>query len=123
MQLSPEGISIFGGAYMVENNQLANIRNYIAENLEEFAAVYNDKTFKAKFDTIQGEQNKRVPKELQELAEKEPLILNKQFFYSTNLKPELITSESLVETLMEYYLAGKKVNAFLKRAMEPVEAN
>src|SRR5688572_3641767 len=66
VQLSPEGISIFGGAYMVENSQLANIRNYIAENLDEFTQLYNDKDFKEKFGTIQGEQNKRIPAEWQE---------------------------------------------------------
>jgi uncharacterized protein (TIGR02453 family) len=122
VQLSAEGISIFGGAYMVENSQLANIRNYLTENLEDFKKVYSDKEFKAKFGTIQGEQNKRIPAELQEIAAKEPLIFNKQFFYSATLSPDLITSENLVETLMEYFQAGKKVNDFLKQAMQPVEA-
>ncbi|MBK0402529.1 DUF2461 domain-containing protein [Adhaeribacter sp. BT258] len=122
-QLSPEGISIFGGAYMIENATLSLIRNYLAENPEAFSAVYKDPTFKAKFGTIQGEKNKRISAELQEIASREPLIANKQFYYSANLTPELITSDALPEVLMEYYLAGKKVNDYLKLAIElPLEA-
>lgn len=115
-QLSPEGIMIYGGAYMVEKNTLQNIRNSISDNLKTFAAVYNEQGFKEKFGTIQGEQNKRIPPEFQSILEKEPLIANKQFYYSASLKPKIITSAELPEKLMEYYVAGKKVNDFLKLA-------
>src|SRR5690606_5315255 len=115
-QLSPEGIMIYGGAYMIENTTLQNIRNYIADNLKGFSTAYNDKAFKEKFGKIQGEQNKRIPTELQTVADKEPLIANKQFYYSTSLKSDIITSDKLPDKLMEYYFAGKKVNDFLKLA-------
>ena len=115
-QLSHEGIKIYGGAYMVEKHTLENIRKHIAGNLKEFASAYNDKSFKKKFGTIQGEQTKRITPEIRSISEKEPLIVNKQFFYSASLKPDLITSAELPEILMEYYLAGKKVNDFLKLA-------
>ncbi|MCE3227437.1 MAG: hypothetical protein K0S32_1988 [Bacteroidetes bacterium] len=117
-QLSSEGITIYGGAYAVENDTLLKIRKLIASDLKGFSAVYNDKTFKEKFGKIQGEQNKRIPPEFQSAVEKEPLIANKQFFYSATLKPDLITSDKLSEKLMEYYQAGKKVNDFLKRAWD-----
>ena len=115
-QLSSEGVMIYGGAYMVENTTLQQIRNHIAGNLKNFSAAYNDKSFKEKFGSIQGEQNKRIPAEFQAVSEKEPLIANKQFYYSASLKPALITSAGLPEELMEYYRAGKKVNEFLKQA-------
>lgn len=115
-QLSPEGIMIYGGAYMVENATLQHIRNYISDNLKGFSMAYNDKIFKEKFGKIQGEQNKRVPTELQAVVEKEPLIANKQFYYSASLKPDIITSDKLADNLMEYYRVGKKVNNFLKLA-------
>lgn len=115
-QLSPEGIMIYGGAYMVENTTLQNIRNHIAGNLKTFSTAYNDKLFKEKFGSIQGDQNKRIPTEFQAVSEKEPLIANKQFYYSASLKPDIITSDELPDKLMEYYNAGKKVNDFLKLA-------
>lgn len=115
-QLSPEGIMIYGGAYIVENTTLQNIRNHIADNLKGFSTAYNDKVFKANFGKIQGEQNKRIPTEFQAVSEKEPLIANKQFYYSASLKSDIITSDELPDKLMEYYHAGKKVNDFLKLA-------
>src|SRR5687767_845666 len=81
-QLSPQGIQVFGGAYQVETPVLQNMRKYIGKNLKEFSAVYNDKKFKDKFGKLQGEQHKRLTPELQEVAVKEPLIANKQFYYS-----------------------------------------
>jgi uncharacterized protein (TIGR02453 family) len=116
-QLSPNGITIYGGAYMVETPTLQNMRTYISKHLKEFAAAYSDKSFKAKFGTIKGEQAKRLPPEFQPVSEKEPLIANKQFFYAAELKPDLITSDKLPDALMEYYVAGKKMNDFLKAAI------
>lgn len=115
-QLSAKTVTIVGGVYNVENDQLQKIRKHISNNLTEFKKLYSDKTFKEKFETIQGEQNKRIPPEFQDAAEKENLIANKQFFYTAELKPSLITTEELPEVLMDYFKAGKKVNDFLKEA-------
>lgn len=117
LQLSPDGIMIFGGIYMAENTALQNIRNYIASNLEDFSMTYNDKSFKEKFGNIQGEQNKRIPAEFQAVSEKEPLIANKQFYYSASEKPDIIIADELPDKLMEYYRAGRKVNDFLRQAL------
>lgn len=117
-QLSPEGIHIFGGVYMVENDRLLEIRNHIADNLKAFAKVYSDPAFKSKFGTLKGEQNKRLSADIQELAAKEPLIANKQFYYQATLKSALITSDELPDKLMEYVKAAKKVNDFFKVAWE-----
>ncbi len=115
-QLSPAGVMVYGGAYMVENTTLQSIREYISGNLKEFSSVCNDKLFKEKFGSIQGEQNKRIPADFQEVAKNEPLIANKQFYYGAELKSDIITSAELPEILMEYYQAGKKMNEFLKAA-------
>lgn len=115
-QLSPEGLAIYGGAYMIENDKLEQLRSHIAAHLEEFSALYSDADFKEKFGTIQGEQHKRIPSAFQEAHSKEPLIANKQFYFSAMLKPEIIVSEKLPEKIMEHYLVGKKINDFLKQA-------
>jgi uncharacterized protein (TIGR02453 family) len=117
-QLSHDMIKIYGGAYMVETATLQILRTHIAKNLTNFAACHNDKEFKQKYGTIQGEKHKRVPEEFQAVAVKEPLIANKQFFYSAELKSDIITKEELPEKLMEYYLAGKKLNEFLRSALK-----
>lgn len=117
-QFSNDKIMIFGGAYMVETATLQILRNYIAKNLKEFATVYNDKNFKQKYGTIQGEKHKRVPEEFQGVTVKEPLIVNKQFYYMAELKPDILIKDELPDKLMEYYLAGKKLNDFLKLALK-----
>ena len=113
-QFSHDKIMIFGGAYMIETPTLQKLRNYISENLKDFAAAYNNKNFKEKYGTIQGEKHKRVPEEFQSVAVKEPLIVNKQFYYMAELESDILIKNELPDKLMEYYLAGKKLNDFLK---------
>ncbi len=116
-QFSHEKISMFGGSYMVEPAALQQIRTYITEHPDEFAAAYNDKAFKEKFGEIQGEKSKKLPADFQQFAGKEPLIVNKQFYYSAELKPDMIIDDKLADVLMEYYLSARKLNDFLKRAL------
>jgi len=115
-QLSHNKIAVFGGAYVAEPLQLQKIRNHIAGNLKEFKSAYTDKRFVEYFGAIQGEKHKRVPEEFREAASREPLIANKQFFYSAEIKPGVLLKDELADTLMEYYVAGQKVNNFLKHA-------
>jgi uncharacterized protein (TIGR02453 family) len=117
-QLSPDKISIFGGAYMVEPASLQKIRAAIAKDPKGFATLYNDKEFKSKFGAIQGDKNKKIPDEFKAAVEKEPLIANKQFFYSADIKATAITKDDLADVLMEYYKAGKKMNDYLKKALK-----
>lgn len=117
-QLSHDKIVMYGGSYMLESTSLQTLRNNISENLSEFVDSYNDKYFKEKFGSIQGETLKRVPAEFQETYAKEPLIANKQFYYMAELKPDIILQNELPDKLMEYYLAGKKLNDFLKNALK-----
>lgn len=117
-QLSPEAIHIYGGAYMLENDRLALVRQLISSKVLTFSKVINSPAFLEKFGGIQGEKNKRIPEEFQAALAREPLIANKQFYYSAELKPDLLLSGKLPEQLMEYYLAAKPVNDFLKQAWD-----
>jgi uncharacterized protein (TIGR02453 family) len=117
-QLSHDKSMMYGGVYMLDPPTLQKARNYIAQNLEDFSSAYNDENFKEKFGEIQGEKHKRVPEEFQNIAPKEPLIANKQFYYMAEMKPDILTKPELPDKLIEYYLAGKKLNDFLKRAIK-----
>ncbi len=115
-ELSHEAVRVFGGAYMVETPVLLKIRERIAAKPDAFAKAYSQADFKKKFGTVQGEQNKRLPSDFAAVAEKEPLIANKQFYYTGNLAPEIILKDELPDVLMEHYLAGKPFNDYLKQA-------
>jgi uncharacterized protein (TIGR02453 family) len=117
-QFSHEKITIFGGAYMVEPPALEKLRTYISKHPAEFSAAYNDKAFKEKFGGLQGEKSKRIPPEFQSAVTTEPLIANKQFFYSAEIPAENLLKSDLADVLMEYYMAGRKVNGFLQGALK-----
>jgi uncharacterized protein (TIGR02453 family) len=117
-QLSPENITIYGGVYTVDNPTLLKIRQHIAGNLKSLSQAYQDSAFKAKFGTIQGDQNKRLAAEFQSILQTEPLIANKQFYFGAELSPEFITDPKLPDILMEYYHAARPVNQFFQEAMK-----
>ncbi len=117
-QFGHDKIMIYGGAYMLETAALQKVRSYIAKNRKAFAAAYSDPVFVEKFTSIRGEQNKRIPEAFAAIAQTEPLMANKQFYYTAELKPDVLLIEHLPDTLMEFYKAGRKLNEFLKAAMK-----
>jgi uncharacterized protein (TIGR02453 family) len=115
-QFSPNDVMVYGGSYMVEKDTLESIRYHIAENHKEFKKVYSGKDFVEKYGTIQGEKNKRIPEDFIDIVKTEPLIANKQFYFGAALNPELVLQPFLPDVLMEYYMAGREVNGFLRQA-------
>lgn len=117
LQFGAEDARVYGGAHMLDKNQLQSIREAIASNLGTFNSLLNAPDFKKKFGTIHGEEHKRLPKEFQEAAEKQPLLYKKSFYYFTQFDPEIILREDLPNYLMDYYLAGKPLGDFFAKAM------
>lgn len=118
IELGPEHLGIFGGAWGPDKTQLGQIRNHIGENLKEFDKLINSKNF-LKFypDGIKGEKNKRLPKEVLEFAEKQELIFNKQFYYQAFLNPNEILKDDLMDTILDHFKASVPLNDFLKTAI------
>ncbi len=114
-ELGPEHVTVYGGAYRPEKDQLERIRTRIAGNLKRFKTLQQDTQFVKYFGSVEGEANKRLPPELREAAAKEPLMFNKQFYYGAELSPKLVTSPKLPDLLMEHYAAMAPMNAFLLR--------
>jgi uncharacterized protein (TIGR02453 family) len=117
LQLSHDKITLFGGAYVLEPPQLKKVREKIASEPKKFAQLYTDKNFSKHFKTIQGEKSKRLDASLQALVAKEPLAANKQFFFSTELKPDLLTSDKLADVVMEHFQAAHPLNTYLAQAI------
>ena len=117
LELGPEAIRIYGGAHMLEKDQLHDVRSTIAGDPKAFHALLEDKNFAARFGTIHGEKQKRMPPELKEQAEKEPFLLNKQYYYYAVLDVSLITSDQLADTLIEYVDAARPMKDYLAKAL------
>ncbi|MCI5054490.1 MAG: DUF2461 domain-containing protein [Flavobacteriales bacterium] len=103
---------IMTGFYQPSKDRLEHIRWKISQNLETFQKLKSDKKFVSLYGSIKGESLKRIPKGLQDIYEKEPLIANKQFYYVKNLGMELAYADDIVENLVEHWLVAKPLNDF-----------
>ena len=117
IHLSHGELSIGGGAYFLEKADLSKVRNYIMNHPKEFEKVLKHKKFKEFYGTLKGEQNKRLPKEFQAAAEKQPLIANKQFYFMSDNNPKDSLKDDFVKSIVDKMKAGKVANDFLLKAL------
>lgn len=117
LSLGPDKVYFGGGAYFLSPTDLGKVRHYIKDNLKPFEKALSDKTFKATYSDIRGEENKRLPKEFMSSAEEQPLLFKKQFYYMAEAEPELILRDDLLDLSMEYYHASQPVTTFLRKAL------
>jgi len=117
LRFSPESVGIMGGCYYASTEQRQKIRNHIGADISGFRKLVDEQPLVEKFGTIQGESAKRIPAELKDVADKEPLILNKQWYFVAEREPDIIVSPNLMQEIMSYYQAAKPVNDFLLRAI------
>ena len=108
-------MGIASGRYQLEPGPLRELRTFLCSNLDEFAQQLADKDFQKHFGGIKGEANKVLPPEFKEAAAKQPLILNKQFYYWAEHEAEEALRDDLDEFLMAHMRACRKMNEFLTR--------
>ncbi len=117
LHIAQGSMMIGGGAYFLEKEALYSVRQHISLHPTRFAKILKNKDFVTHFETIKGEQNKRIPKEFREAAEKQPLIANKQFYYMAELDPKLCLQEDIIQLIRKHCKAGKVLNDFLIEAI------
>ncbi len=110
-----EKVRIYGGCYMPDKDQLQRIREEIAFNPDEFEALILDSDFVNTFGSILGDKNARIPKELKDAAEKQPLIFNKQFYWYTELPIEMAIKDEFPEILAAHYSIMKPLCDFFEK--------
>jgi uncharacterized protein (TIGR02453 family) len=115
-QVSHRGVEIYGGAYQPDPKVLERIRRSIARDPEELSRIVARRAFREAFGSLQGEVAKRLPKEWQEVQARQPLVANKQFYFRAALPATAVVDPRLAGRLMEHYLAGREVNAYLRQA-------
>ena len=57
-------------------------------------------------------------KEFQVTYEKEPLIAKKQFYIVAMRETELLTSDNLINELMDYWHTARPLNEYLTKAIK-----
>jgi len=117
IELSPEHLALFGGIYMADTRQIQKIRLHIIKNPDVFQKIITDKGFIEKYGEIKGEKNKRISKEFIKAAEKQPLIMNKQWYHQAFLSTKIITGNEIMDTILEYHKQALPFQNFLIKAL------
>ncbi|MFM7005696.1 MAG: DUF2461 domain-containing protein [Flavobacteriales bacterium] len=117
-ELSPEHVRAYGGVYEIEKDDLYALREGIASNLTEFQKRYNQKEFKALFGKIHGDRNKKIDKDFQEAAAKEPLLFNKQFYFYSTFEAERLLDPALDDLLLKCYEVGRPLELFFNQFIQ-----
>jgi uncharacterized protein (TIGR02453 family) len=116
-EMGPEKVSFYGGAYFLPPDQLQSMRKHIAKNLKEFDKLINDRKFVKMYGELQGEESARIPKEFKAAAEKQPLLMRKQFYFGTDLKASTVTDKDVMKITMEHYKVANPLMQFLRRGI------
>ncbi len=114
LELGPEKVAIYGGAYMPGKEDLEAIRARIAARPSAFRALYEAEPFASRFGKVLGERNKVLPPGLRKAADKEPLVYNKQFYWCADLPPSMVTAPDLADVVMAHYLTMRPLHRFLR---------
>lgn len=112
------GVGVAGGLYMPEPELRDRVRRHVGENSAELRGLTASKTFAENFGELRGEAHKRAPAELKELAEEEPLVLNKQWVFWAGFEdPELLLLPDLDQFILDHWAIARPVMEFLKTAV------
>ena len=113
LEITPGDMRIYSGLYQLDSKQLFNVRSHISHNLDVFQSLISNKKFIKTFAGIKGEKNKRIPKEFDDDALKQPLLYNKQFYFFTTWPVETIYEETLIKKITKTFTIAQPVSEFL----------
>ncbi len=117
LQIGQGALMIGGGAYFLEKDRLQKVREHILQNPPVIGKIEKSKAFTEKFGEIKGDKNKRYDKAFMAIADKQPLIANKQFYFMAELDPKLVLEKDFVKMVLSYFKTGKKLNDFIIEAI------
>ncbi|HSO86040.1 MAG TPA: DUF2461 domain-containing protein [Draconibacterium sp.] len=116
--IEPEGSFVGGGIYMPAAEPLKAIREYIAENGEEFLSIIGNKEFKKVYPEMMDDKLKTAPKGYSPDHEFIDLLRYKSFAFSSRFEKSDILADNYIEKLVQSFKTLHPVNRFLNEALE-----
>lgn len=116
--IEPNGSFVGGGIYMPANEPLKAVREYIAENGEEFSSIINDANFKKFYPEMLDDKLKTSPKGFSSDHEFIELLRYKSFAFSNKVDKSQILADNYIEYLVESFKTLHPVNQFLNDALD-----
>lgn len=124
LHLSAEEHHIGGGMYMPEKENLMKIRQAIIHNPKQFEKLVNNAGFTNIFGELKGEKNKILPKELKGLADDNPWVFFKQFYFMKEYHDEKLTLKpDLLSFILEHHRIGKELNNYFAEIIKYFNVN
>lgn len=116
LHIDPRASFIAGGSYYPESQKLRQIRQHIAENPRDFAAVIENPAFKKNFGDVEshGDTLVNVPKGFPRDHEAAKYLKYKCFIASREVAPSDLNDP---EIIAEYFKLIKPLNDFLRHAI------
>ena len=118
LEASHRGLTIGGGAYWVEKEDLFFLREKIGKEQNRWKGLVEDEEFTSRFGQIQGERNKRIDKALQPFAEQNQDIFLKQFYYMGRLPASVLLRGDLLEQVRRHARVAEPLRQFLRDGMK-----
>jgi uncharacterized protein (TIGR02453 family) len=115
--VAPEEIEVGGGVYMPMPEHLVAIRNYLAENHEEFRRIAAARDVRRLFGEVTGDSLSRVPKGFAADHPAADLLRMKQFLLFRTLEPSLATTPKLFREVLSRFQAMSPFLEFLNRPL------
>jgi len=116
--IEPSGSFVGGGIYMPAAEPLKAIRQYIAENGEEFLSLINSKNFIKVYPEMMDDKLKTAPKGYSPDHEFINLLKYKSFAFSSQFDKSQILADNFIEKLVHSFKTLHPVNRFLNNALE-----
>ena len=116
--IDPAGSFAGGGVYMPANEPLKAIREYIAENGEEFLDIIQDKNFRKIYPELMDDKLKTAPKGFPKDHEFIDLLRYKSFVFSNQFNKSQVSANNYIELLVQSFKTLQPVNKFLNDALD-----
>lgn len=116
--IEPSGSFVGGGIYMPATEPLKAIRQYIAENGEEFLSIINNKSFTKVYPEMMDDKLKTAPKGYSPDHEFIDLLRYKSFAFSSQFDKSQILADNYIEKLVHSFKILQPVNRFLNDALK-----
>jgi len=117
VELSGEHVRLYSGAYQPTSEQLLQIRQKIYDEQDLLEELIQNKKFKQNFGEVRGEKNKRINKPFTEIIDKQPLILNKSFYYFKNYEPEIVLEKDFIKQLITDFKIIQPLNNYFEESL------
>lgn len=116
--IDPTGSFAGGGIYMPNAEPLKAIREYIAENGDEFLSLMNNRNFKKIYPEMMDDKLKTAPKGFSPDHEFIDLLRYKSFAFMRPFSQPEVLADNYVEQLVETFKTLSPVNRFLNDALK-----